>query len=237
MYWLKKEDLPLILFDIEKGSYGDQSIHIRWMSEKTEDLPERISDESSLEAWIQHRMIPRNRAFVEEILASQGLKYKDMEGLITICKGLSVNDVYWIVPEDFQGRFDDYNLYDNSFSEALSLVAFTGYLTTLKELSPSPEMTTNGMLPKAWRRLNDKLYLYDKLRNQMTHTFIPGGDLLLLNHADPAGRYQHLQYSGGKLVLIADVFYQDICQACRRLVNHLKEGRIKPKNIAFENEG
>ena len=71
----------------------------------------------------------------------------------------------------------------------------------------------------------------------LTHTFIPGGDLLLLNHADPAGRYQHLQYSGGKLVLIADVFYQDICQACRRLVNHLKEGRIKPKNIAFENEG
>ena len=71
----------------------------------------------------------------------------------------------------------------------------------------------------------------------MTHTFIPGGDLLLLNHADPAGRYQHLQYSGGKLVLIADVFYQDICQACWRLVNHLKEGRIKPKNIAFENEG
>ena len=160
MYWLKKEDMPLILFDIEKGSYGDQSIHIRWMSEKTEDLPEMISDESSLEAWIQHRMIPRNRAFVEEILASQGLKYKDMEGLITICKGLSVNDVYWIVPEDFQGRFDDYNLYDNSFSEALSLVAFTGYSTTLKELSPSPEMTTNGMLPKAWRRLNDKLYLY-----------------------------------------------------------------------------
>lgn len=148
MYWLKKEDMPLILFDIEKGSYGDQSIHIRWMSEKTEDLPEMISDESSLEAWIQHRMIPRNRAFVEEILASQGLKYKDMEGLITICKGLSVNDVYWIVPEDFQGRFDDYNLYDNSFSEALSLVAFTGYSTTLKELSPSPEMTTNGMLPK-----------------------------------------------------------------------------------------
>ena len=89
MYWLKKEDLPLILFDIEKGSYGDQSIHIRWMSERTEDLPEMISDESSLEAWIQHRMIPRNRAFVEEILASQGLKYKDMEGLITLCKGLS----------------------------------------------------------------------------------------------------------------------------------------------------
>ena len=97
--------------------------------------------------------------------------------------------------------------------------------------------SVNRLFGGRYRLLNDKLYLYDKLRNQMTHTFITGGDLLLLNHADPAGRYQHLQYSGGKLVLIADVFYQDICQACRRLVNHLKEGRIKPKNIAFENEG
>ena len=88
--------------------------------------------------------------------------------------------------------------------------------------------SVNRLFGGRYRLLNDKLYLY---------TFIPGGDLLLLNHADPAGRYQHLQYSGGKLVLIADVFYQDICQACRRLVNHLKEGRIKPKNIAFENEG
>lgn len=97
--------------------------------------------------------------------------------------------------------------------------------------------SVNRLFGGRYRLLNDNLFLYDKLRNQMTHTFIPGGDLLLLNHADPAGHYQHLQYSGGKLVLIADVFYQDICQACQRLVNNLKEGRIKPKNIAFENEG
>lgn len=97
--------------------------------------------------------------------------------------------------------------------------------------------SVNQLFGGRYRLLNDNFYLYDKLRNQMTHTFIPGRDLLLLNHADPAGCYQHLHYSGGKLVLIADVFYQDICQACQRLVNNLKAGRIKPKNIAFENEG
>lgn len=97
--------------------------------------------------------------------------------------------------------------------------------------------SVNRLFGGRYRLLNDNFFLYDKLRNQMTHTFIPGGDLLLLNRADPDGCYQHLQYSGGKLVLIADVFYKDICQACRRLVNNLKEGRIKPKNIAFENEG
>mgnify|MGYP000081489142 FL=1 len=97
-------------------------------------------------------MIPRNRAFVKEILMSQGLNENDLEESLKICMALSVNDIYWVVEEDFHGRFDDYNLYDNSFSEALSLVAFTGYSETLKELSPSPEMTTNGMLPKAWKK-------------------------------------------------------------------------------------
>ena len=91
-------------------------------------------------------MIPRNRAFVKEILMSQGLNENDLEESLKICMALSVND--------------DYNLYDNSFSEALSLVAFTGYSETLKELSPSPEMTTNGMLPKAWKRVQNTLYLY-----------------------------------------------------------------------------
>lgn len=68
----------------------------------------------------------------------------------------------------------------------------------------------------------------------MTHTFIPGGDLLLVGKAD-AG-CQHLSYVDGRLVLVAEVFYQDICVACSRLIDNMKAGRIKPKNIAFEYE-
>ena len=49
--------------------------------------------------------------------------------------------------------------------------------------------SVNRLFGGRYRLLNDKLYLYDKLRNQMTHTFIPGGDLLLLNHADPCLLY------------------------------------------------
>lgn len=85
-----------------------------------------------------------------------------------------------------------------------------------------------------YRLLNDNYFLYDKLRNQMTHTFIPGGDLLLVGKAD-AG-CQHLSYVDGRLVLVAEVFYQDICVACSRLIDNMKAGRIKPKNIAFEYE-
>lgn len=57
-------------------------------------------------------------------------------------------------------KFEDYNLYDNEFSETLALVAFTGYTSKIKGIVTSPEFTTSGMLPKAWRRINNKVYLY-----------------------------------------------------------------------------
>lgn len=94
----------------------------------------------------------------------------------------------------------------------------------------------NSLFGGRYRLLNDKFFLYDKLRNQMTHTFIPSADVCLLNTLSPDGQYQHLEYKEGRLVLIAEVFYQDICKACVRLMSLLKAGKIKPKNIAFEYE-
>lgn len=68
----------------------------------------------------------------------------------------------------------------------------------------------------------------------MTHTFIPSRDILLLPTADASGVYRHLDYMEGRLVLVADVFYEDICLACKHLITLLREGKVKPKNIVFE---
>ena len=92
----------------------------------------------------------------------------------------------------------------------------------------------NRLFGGRYRLLNDNYFLYDKLRNQMTHTFIPGSDLLLLSRVDSTNEYKHLEYKDGNLVLIGEVFYQDICVACSRLVDNLKANKIKPKNISFE---
>ena len=67
----------------------------------------------------------------------------------------------------------------------------------------------------------------------MTHTFIPGGDLLLLNRNENKYGYEHLKITEGKLVLISEVFYEDICKAVDRLCEALKTGKIKPKNIGY----
>ena len=84
-----------------------------------------------------------------------------------------------------------------------------------------------------YRLLNDNGFLYDKLRNQMTHTFIPGNDLILLNQANNKNGYKHLQIIDGKLVLISEVFNEDICKASERLLEAIKNGVLSPKNIAY----
>ena len=74
---------------------------------------------------------------------------------------MSLNDCYWIVEEGFEGQFEDFNLYDNHLSRVLASIAFTGYGSSIRSsLASSPEFTTNGMLPKCWRRIKGKIYLY-----------------------------------------------------------------------------
>lgn len=91
----------------------------------------------------------------------------------------------------------------------------------------------NRLFGGRYRLLNDNFLLYDKLRNQMTHTFIPGGDLILLNQADNKNGYKHLQIVEGKLVLISEVFNEDIHKASERLLEAIKNGVLFPKNIAY----
>lgn len=161
-YILKQYDTPLIKFNINKDAFGI-STEILWVNkEKRNLLPLSLNKNlDNLSSWLRHRTIPSNRAFVENFLAKLGLNEKDTKGIIDICKVLSLNDSYWIVDENFKGTFANNNLYDNRFSQTLSLMAFTGYGSYVKStFRSSPEFTTGGMLAKCWRRVNGKILLY-----------------------------------------------------------------------------
>ena len=59
--------------------------------------------EDALWTWLRHRAIPRNRRNIDILLAALGLDEKDVRGIIRICRGLSLNDVHWVVEDDFRG--------------------------------------------------------------------------------------------------------------------------------------
>lgn len=161
MYYLKLYDENLISFDID-NDFGLKITNINILNKNKEIYPILLQNEINEETiinFISSRVIPKNRAFVNSILESMGLNLNDKKGIIDISKGLSLTDSYWIV-QDENLKFKDYNLFDNQFSEVLSLIAFTGYSSKIRELITSPEFSTDGMLPKAWRRIDNKVYLF-----------------------------------------------------------------------------
>jgi len=161
-YELRLYDSPLLSFELLSDTavgYSVKIINICGL-QKLFPLDMTLDGEGVLK-WLERRVIPKNRTFVEEILRTFGLSIGDTKGIIDVCKGLSLNDSYWVVPEGFEGKFADCNLYENRFSEILSLVAYTGVTQSDAAFSTSPELTTSGMLPKAWRYIEDEgIYLY-----------------------------------------------------------------------------
>lgn len=162
-YVLRLYDTDLLSFSLSEQGIEGLKAQIHSIDEEERalfPLDLELTDDG-LVKWLQRRVIPKNRAYVAEILKTYGLSVNDTKGIIDVCKGLSLNDSYWVVPQGFTGTFAQYNLYENRFSEILSLVAYTGIGQSDAAFTTSPELTTNGMLPKAWRFIEGEgIYLY-----------------------------------------------------------------------------
>lgn len=159
---LRHFDTPLLRFTAQTDT-SEPELNIVWVTNTDKQLlPLDLTlSDKGLFKWLRQRTIPKNRAYVHNILSKSGLSMNRPISIIEVTKGLSLNDCYWVVEEGFSGTFAQYNLYENRFSRVLALIAFTGYGSSIRSsLMSSPEFTTNGMLPKCWRRESGVIKLY-----------------------------------------------------------------------------
>ena len=163
MFYLKHYDTTLLSFDIYDDNLEGQKCRIEEANpEYAYLLPIGMKQTNdSLWSWLRGRIIPKNREYVDALLSKSGLSHNDTRGILRVCRGLSLNDSYWVVEDGFDGLYADFNLYDHDFVKVLSLIAYTGYGTSkARGFSSSPEFTTAGMLRKGWRRMNGKILLF-----------------------------------------------------------------------------
>lgn len=168
-YTLRSKDIALVHFHLQSEAehalgvtqYKYQ-IEIAEIVEKNKPLlPYSLKDglnNKKLLAWINQRKAPKNRQFVNQIMTAiedslNPLKYVD------ISHALSLNDAYWITNDDIPVKWQDFNLYDHPFDDALASVAFTGYPKKVHGVIISPELTTSGMLKKCWTNRSDGIFL------------------------------------------------------------------------------
>ncbi len=203
LYYIKHFNNPVLSFEFETEGlrYGQvKNINIYDKSLLPYYFKSFGLDNDTLLSWIRHRSIPKNRKFVNKLLESMQLDENNPRSILEITKGLSLNDVYWICNDEEKDTlsFDNINLYDNDFSETLSLIAFTGYGTRIKDVCSSPEFTTAGQLPKCWRRINNETYLYKGASSGAANTGKePYMEYYASQIAEKMG-YNHVHYDLGK---------------------------------------
>lgn len=159
---------------------------------------EGTATDESLWAWLRRRTVPKHRHYIQSMLGNLGLSAEDTRSIIGLCKGLSLTDVHWVVPDGFQGKWCDFNLYANPFSKLLAAMAFTGSAPASPlpaDISTSPEFTTNG---SANYGSSQPLAVQIK-ENLEADPFITYVELSELLHVPPrtlARRIKELQSSG-----------------------------------------
>ena len=218
LYHLKNKDKVVLEFSIKTEEYDDiggknykyevTNIAIKDASY----LPKTIDTSdlnNSLKSWIENRKIPNNRRFVEKVIGSYTLDEKrSLMDYIDVSFGLSLNDTFWITPADAGYKWKDYNLYDNKFDEALSLVAFSGMSHKVSGFTSSPEYTTNGMLKKCWYREWSGIYLY----KGSSEAYANGGkeayaEFYMAQVAEVLG-FEHIEYDLQK-------FHDELVSSCK----------------------
>ncbi len=118
--------------------------------------------DDALWSWLKHRIASYNRWNILTLHSVLRLRFRSVRDVIVCCKALSLNDVFWVVEDDFNGQWSQFSLYQNRLDVNVASWTLTekckGRIT--RQNLSTPELTTAGRLPKCWRRTRDKVLLY-----------------------------------------------------------------------------
>ena len=155
-------DTPVLEFSVSKNRDVFEITNINVIEDQAL-LPHGLKPEpEGVYTWLSTRALPFNRRYADKLCVAMGIRPGDIERIIEVSLGLSLNDSYWVVPAGFEGSYREYNLYENGFSEVLAVIAYTGVVDTsaIPQHGLTPELTTNGTLHKAWRIAGGERLLY-----------------------------------------------------------------------------
>jgi len=152
-YFLMNAHKQVLAFEHEYTEIGDQYsvLSVPEPSLLPVDIRNGSVTTAKLGDWVERRVIPVNRHHMEAVLSAINLQ--NHFDVLCYSHGMSLNDTFWIQEESENLDFGAINLYDNPFDEALGWIAFTGIPSNISRHLSTPEITTEGMLPKYWHRI------------------------------------------------------------------------------------
>lgn len=116
--------------------------------------------------WASNRTLSMGRSYAKEILNAMRLPQTNRYAVCRACRGLSLEDSYWIRQDGDGAVWDEVNLFHNPLSLFITEVSLSGrsvfYRETIRNDKQihTPELTTFGTSAKGWIRQDDGLYLH-----------------------------------------------------------------------------
>lgn len=100
----------------------------------------------------------------------QSMRTGDKLRIVDACRGVTMTDSFWIKEHGENLSFEDVDLRKKHLSEVSYKIAILGQHISATRDELVPDLSTDGMFPKYWKRENGKIYLYktDNYKNNIS---------------------------------------------------------------------
>lgn len=165
--YLMLKDTPVLYFDLEEFIVevirNDLlPFSLREKSYKSNNPKNMLKNIEIIKSYLSSRVLSLSRDNAKQIYTLfQIPQLNNIDTKVKIClkcKGVSIQDSYWLKDNNSKERFKDVNIRVNKFQEIVD-IALNGENPSITVNSICPELTTHGLFRKAWIRQDNELYL------------------------------------------------------------------------------
>lgn len=165
--YLMLENTQILYFDLQ--DFTVEVIHeellpfyLRSNIKKSAAMKDILGNVQAVKSYLSSRMLSMSRDNAKKIYAAFQIPQIDtVDNRVNICikcKGVSIQDSYWVQEEGEEARWEDINIRKNKLKDIVDL-SLGGYSPTITTSAICPELTTKGLFRKGWVRMGDSLYL------------------------------------------------------------------------------
>lgn len=126
----------------------------------------------AVKSYLSSRVLSLSRDNAKQIYAAFRIPQLDsIDNRVNICigcRGVSIQDSYWIKKDDETVDWDNINIRQNKLKDIIDL-SLTGFSPSITTNSICPELTTKGLYRKGWININNTLYM---LKSDKTNDYV-----------------------------------------------------------------
>ena len=165
--YLMLKDVEVLYFNLDEFVVSEirpdlLPFSLRGVFSHLSDMKSLLYNIQMLKTYLSRRVLSLSRTNAKQIYALFRIpQLNDIETRVKIClacMGVSIQDSYWIKPDNSSLKFRDVNIRVNKFKEIVD-ISLDGLNPSITVNCINPELTTHGLFRKAWTRYDDGLYL------------------------------------------------------------------------------